>query len=479
MRHRERVPILEALVDWNKKKPISYHVPGHKNGEIIPSYRQAEDFFKHVMSIDATELTGLDDLHGAEGVIKEAEKLASELYGSVETRFLVGGSTVGNLAMMMAVCKQSDTVFVQKNCHKSIVNGLRLTKANPVFIIPEYDPRSQVATGLTVDRLKKAISLYPEASTLILTNPNYYGMSSDMENLIELAHKYNITVIVDEAHGAHFGKSALFPKNSVTHGADLVVHSAHKTLPAMTMGAYLHIVNDRYRSKVNDYLQMLQSSSPSYPIMASLDIARYYLSSLSDEQIEMITSEIDTFRTLLDRIPGVTVIDEHDQSICEIDPLKLTIQVKGLTGFQLAHELEQASIFPELADALNVLLVLPLAWKKEQFEKTIQVFKEVATRYRDNPVVSHKKIDIEEDITTPAYSFEELEKMNKRDIEVCEAEGHISAKAIIPYPPGIPVVLPGERFTGYHVRFLQNVMDEGGHVQGMIGNTITTAIEEE
>ncbi|WP_270182924.1 aminotransferase class I/II-fold pyridoxal phosphate-dependent enzyme [Alkalihalobacillus sp. CinArs1] len=478
MRDQNRVPLLEALSVWSKRDPISYHVPGHKNGAIIPAMEQAEEVFKHVMAIDATELTGLDDLHDAYGVIKEAEELASELYGSAQTRFLVGGSTAGNLAMMMAVCQQGDTVFIQKNCHKSIINGLRLTKAKPVFISPEMEHRSQVATGITVGSLKEAIRIYPEARTLVLTNPNYYGMSVEIEKVIALAHEHHLTVIVDEAHGAHFGKSGYFPKSSIAHGADLVVHSAHKTLPAMTMGAYLHVVNEDYRSKVNDYLQILQSSSPSYPIMASLDLARYHLSSLTHEQLTQIVSEVDWFKKSLNHIDGVTVIDHATSSVSTIDPLKVTVQVKGLSGFQLADELEQESIFPELADSLNVLLVLPLAPKQENYKKTIQVFKEIALKSRTNPVISYN-IEIDKEISTPAYSFEELEKMSKREIEVKEAIGKISAKAVIPYPPGIPVVMPGERFTSKHVKFLLNVLSEGGHVQGMMGNTITIALEEE
>ncbi|WP_377887173.1 aminotransferase class I/II-fold pyridoxal phosphate-dependent enzyme [Alkalihalobacillus sp. R86527] len=479
MRDQNRVPLLEALTDWSEKNPISYHVPGHKSGKVIPSIGNAEEVFKHVMSIDATELTGLDDLHDAYGVIKEAEELASELYGTVQTRFLVGGSTAGNLAMMMAVCQEGDTVLVQKNCHKSIINGLRLTKAKPVFLAPDIENKSQVATGVPVDRLAQAIAMYPEASTLVLTHPNYYGMSNDMEKLITLAHKNHMTVIVDEAHGAHFGKSRFFPQSAINYGADLVVQSAHKTLPAMTMGAYLHTVNEKYALKVNDYLQMLQSSSPSYPIMASLDLARYYLSSLSNEEIELIISEIEDFKIRLDRIKGVTVINTTNSGIHDIDPLKVTLQVKGLTGFQLADELEQESIFPELADTLNVLLVLPLASKKHDYEKTVRVFKEIAIRYDSNPFVSYNNKEIDEEITKPAYSFEEMEKMNKRDKDVSDIEGYISAKAITPYPPGIPVVMPGERFTGQHVTFLQSVLSEGGHVQGMKGNEITTAVEEE
>ncbi|MCA0989589.1 aminotransferase class I/II-fold pyridoxal phosphate-dependent enzyme [Guptibacillus algicola] len=479
MRDQNRVPLLEALTDWRKNNPISYHVPGHKSGSVIPGIGHAEELFKHVMSIDATELTGLDDLHDAYGVIKEAEELASELYGTAQTRFLVGGSTAGNLAMMMAACQEGDTVLVQKNCHKSIINGLRLTKAKPVFIAPDTENKSQVATGVTIDRLREAIEMYPEAKTLVLTYPNYYGMSIDIEKLITLAHQHHITVIVDEAHGAHFGKSRFFPNSSIEYGADLVVHSAHKTLPAMTMGAYLHIVNEAYALKVNDYLQMLQSSSPSYPIMASLDLARYYLSSLEDEKLDLITSKINHFKTELGLIKGVSVICKSNKGIIDIDPLKVTIQVKGLTGFQLAEELEQEGIFPELADSLNVLLVLPLASKQKEYEKTIRVFKEIANKSYKNPVVSYNNIEIDEELTSPAYSFQELEKMNKREKDINDVVGLICAKAITPYPPGIPVVMPGERFTGQHVMFLQSVLSEGGHVQGMVGNDITTAVEEE
>ncbi|WP_347548171.1 aminotransferase class I/II-fold pyridoxal phosphate-dependent enzyme [Pseudalkalibacillus hwajinpoensis] len=475
----DKAPLFEALMNWKESRPVSYHVPGHKNGIVFSTYQGADEVYKSLLEIDATELTGLDDLHAADGPIRKAEELTADLYGSIDSRFLVGGSTAGNLAMLMAICKEGDYVFVQKNCHKSIWNGLRLSKANPIFLSPELEPDSQVATGITLALLQKALVLYPEVKVIVLTNPNYYGMSRNLKEIISYAHDNGVSVLVDEAHGAHFVNDAYFPGSAIRQGADVVVHSAHKTLPAMTMGSYLHIGNDTYRDAINDYLQIFQSSSPSYPIMASLDLARLYLASLSEGDIEQILDGIRMIKRQLGKMNGVKVIGEFSTAFERLDPLKLTVQIDGLTGYELARKLEQEGIFVELADPLNVLLVLPLAFVPEQFKETIEAFERIVSKQQQPRKAFPFHNLVGEDITTPAYSFVKLETMTKKQIELKGAAHLVAARAIIPYPPGIPVVMPGERLSTDVIRLLEAVVQGGGHVQGMKENTIEIAIEEE
>lgn len=479
--HIEKAPLFEALTKWKDKEPVSFHVPGHKNGAVFSKYWNADQLYRGLLSIDATELHGLDDLHAADGPIREAELLTADLYSSKDSRFLVGGSTAGNLAMLMAVCSEGDQVFVQKNCHKSVLNGIRLSKACPIFLSPVIDSESQVATGVTIDILQKAIATYPRVKAIVLTNPNYYGMTIDLTPIISYAHKHSVAVLVDEAHGAHFAREPYFPRSAVQLGADLVVQSAHKTLPAMTMGSFLHVGNEEFRDAVNDYLELFQSSSPSYPIMGSLDLSRHYLSSLSDKQLEQIVREINTFREQLKTVSGITVIDKKGTAYDQLDPLKITVQVKDMSGYELAAQLEKEGIFVELADPLNVLLVCPLASLPAHFEKARIVFDQIVNREGDtnSEVVSHRLHWLEEDITFPAYSFIELETMDKEEVDFKKAAGSIAAKAIIPYPPGIPIVMPGERISMRSLRMLETVIQGGGHVQGIKENRIKIAIEEE
>ncbi|WP_394176172.1 aminotransferase class I/II-fold pyridoxal phosphate-dependent enzyme [Guptibacillus hwajinpoensis] len=479
--HIKKAPLFEALTKWKEKEPVSFHVPGHKNGAVFSKDWNADQLYRGLLSIDATELSGLDDLHAAEGPIREAEQLTAEFYGSIDSRFLVGGSTAGNLAMLMGVCSEGDQVFVQKNCHKSVLNGLRLSKACPVFLSPVVDSESQVATGITIDTLRKALATYPSVKAIVLTNPNYYGMTIDLKPIISYAHEHGVAVLVDEAHGAHYAREPYFPRSAVQLGADLVVQSAHKTLPAMTMGSYLHVGNAVFRKAVNDYLELFQSSSPSYPIMGSLDLSRHYLSSLSDDKLVQIVSEINTFREQLKTLSGITVIEKNGKAYDQLDPLKITVQVRGLSGYELAAQLEKEGIFVELADPLNVLLVCPLASLPDHFEKARMAFDQIVSGVgnTNTEIVRHSVHWLEEDITFPAYSFIELETMNKEEVNFKKAAGSIAARAIIPYPPGIPIVMPGERISMRSIRMLETVIQGGGHVQGMNENRIEIAIEEE
>jgi len=234
---QDETPLYSALSKHKNQNPISFHVPGHKNGALFPEIASKD--FDHILKLDVTELTGLDDLHDAEGVIAQAEELTADLYGVLHSSFLINGSTVGNIAMILGTCSKGDRVLVQRNSHKSIINGLQLAEVQPIFISPEYDDLIKVPTGVSFHSVKKGIEEYPDTKAIIVTYPNYYGHAIELRSILELAHERNIPVLVDEAHGAHFILEG-FPESAVTLGADIVIHSAHKTLPAMTMGSFLH-----------------------------------------------------------------------------------------------------------------------------------------------------------------------------------------------------------------------------------------------
>uniref|UniRef100_UPI000A528DA5 aminotransferase class I/II-fold pyridoxal phosphate-dependent enzyme n=1 Tax=Paenibacillus dakarensis TaxID=1527293 RepID=UPI000A528DA5 len=277
-RNREEAPLVEALLAYRNHAAKSFHVPGHKNGKAYDGIEEAR-ILHDVMKIDVTEISGTDDLHHPEGVIREAQELAADCFGAEESFFLVGGSTSGNLAMVLTVCQQpGDILLLQRNVHKSVLNGLMLAGARAVFLEPEIDKDSGLAVTPSVETIKAAIAAYPDARGVLLTSPNYYGMSCDLKPIAELCHAYHIPLLVDEAHGAHFGMHPDLPEGALSSGADVAVQSTHKMLAAMTMGAMLHVQGPFInRGLLRQRLAMVQSSSPSYPVMASLDLARRML----------------------------------------------------------------------------------------------------------------------------------------------------------------------------------------------------------
>lgn len=467
MNNQFQTPLLDQLILHSEKQPVSFHVPGHKYGELFPE--RGNPYFQSLLKLDATELTGLDDLHSPEGVILEAEQLLAQLYQSKKSFFLVNGSTSGNLAMILATLAEDDVVLVQRNSHKSIMNGIRLAKARPVYLNSDYDSNTMVASGISFETIRAAIQSYPDAKALILTYPNYYGMVYNLKDIITLAHEHQIPVLVDEAHGVHFVVGEPCPPSAVTLGADIVVQSAHKTLPAMTMGAFLHY-NSKVVSleKLSYYLQMLQSSSPSYPIMASLDVARSYVGTFSQEDKRFLVDRIYAFREAISSIEGLTVFPSENH-----DPLKMIIRAKGYSGFELQEMFESHGVYAELADPFNVLFVLPLIKNGNAEGLNIaitRIEKAMKTKVYSNKLEGAwhlPEFRVNPDpIEELAVSFKEMANREQEFIALSDAVGEICAESIIPYPPGIPMILPGQRVRREHLENLEYLLTQGAKIQG-------------
>ncbi|MFI8578159.1 aminotransferase class I/II-fold pyridoxal phosphate-dependent enzyme [Rossellomorea aquimaris] len=456
-RDHGRTPLIEAIEKHRSAKPISFHVPGHKNGLLMDD----QPFYQS----DVTELSGLDDLNDPHEAIREAEDLLTDVYGTMNSYFLVNGSTVGNIAAILASCSPGDPVFVQRNCHKSVLNGIKLAKAVPILIETEWNDEG-TALGIRLDALKEALKAFPRVKACVLTYPTYYGFTYNIDQIIEELHKHDVTCIVDEAHGAHFTLGSPFPESAIECGADIVVHSAHKMLPAMTMGSYLHITSPRVSErKVKEYLTMLQSSSPSYPIMASLDYARSYIGTFTKEDKEQNLKEINKFVQALEGVHPQLIVKGTD------DPLKVVMKLAGRSGYTLQQLLESEGIYPELADPDYVLLILPLLKRNRSFP-----YQEAINRIRmalgNEPII--EKIKIHETnrsnsqvlYTTLALSFEDMEEKEEALIPLHAAEGEISAGMVTPYPPGIPLLIPGERITSHAIERLTEYVKNKANIQG-------------
>ncbi|WP_047980695.1 aminotransferase class I/II-fold pyridoxal phosphate-dependent enzyme [Ornithinibacillus contaminans] len=458
-RNQQQMPLMEQLISFAKKEPLSFHVPGHKNGAVFPDDIKA--YFESILPLDVTELTGLDDLHAPQGVISEAAQLAADFFGAEHTFFLVGGSTVGNLAMILAACAPGDKIIVQRNCHKSVMNGLELSGANPIFISPEYDPSVQRYTAPSYSTVEQAITEHPDAKALVLTYPDYFGQTYPIKEMIELAHHHQIPVLVDEAHGVHFALGEPFPTSALALGADIVVQSAHKMAPALTMASYLHIKSN-FLSKelVGHYLQMLQSSSPSYLVMASLDSARAYLATRTENDRENILTSAHQVKRMFQH-------GEHWEVVTSNDPLKITLQMKdGLSGFAVADAFEAHGIYPELATDRQVLFIHGLKGfeKSEKLQKTIKSLNEQLKKQPNHATIDTSDL-FTETIQQLAVTYQQMHRLRTKTVLIEHAKDQVAAEAIIPYPPGIPVILKGERITEEQIRLIQHLIQQGATFQ--------------
>ncbi|MGE7880008.1 aminotransferase class I/II-fold pyridoxal phosphate-dependent enzyme [Peribacillus muralis] len=462
-----QTPLFDAMSAFYKNKPISLHVPGHKNGRVFNE--KGQKLYNTLLGIDATELNGLDDLHAPEGAILEAEQLLADLYGVKKSYFLVNGSTVGNMAMILATCNEGDKVLVQRNCHKSILHALMLANVQPIFLRPVFHEEWGVAGGVAPKLIGEALRAHPDAKAIVVTYPNYYGLGEDMSEVVKLAHQRGIPVLVDEAHGAHFQLGDPFPDTAIMAGADAVVHSAHKTLPAMTMGSYLHI-HSAYidADQVSFYLQMLQSSSPSYPIMGSLDLARAYLASFNLDDKNELKRKIKDFRGELAALRSIKLLEAPARTL--FDPLKVVIQSKnGLSGFELQQLCEAKGIFTELADPNNLLLILPLLKMDTDFP-----FHEIIQNINNGTLgISGSGDGIQANGWVDGSSMTGLEmpyslmKQRKpKPVGFREAIGKVSAEMVIPYPPGIPLIMSGEMIAAEHITGLEGLMRLGARFHG-------------
>ncbi|MCM3758931.1 aminotransferase class I/II-fold pyridoxal phosphate-dependent enzyme [Sporosarcina aquimarina] len=471
MDHTKR-PVVEALQTFLGAQPVSFHVPGHKHGMLS---RLPEDF-KAALRYDITELTGLDDLHAPTEMLAEAQMMLADVYGADQSFFLVNGSTVGNLAMIRTICEPGDTLLVQRNAHKSIFHAVELSGAQAILLTPEWDEATCTAGAVSTTTVEDALERYPDAKGIVVTYPTYYGTTgSDLQTIVEKAHEKGIPVLVDEAHGAHFVIGSPFPVSALRLGADIVVQSAHKTLSAMTQASFLHVNSQLVDiDRLARILSMLQTSSPSYMLLASLDDARAMIAAYSEEDKQAFLVWRGEFIDQLSKIKDLEVIETED-------PLKILLRQKEESGYTFQRSLEEMGIYTELADERQVLFVLPLLPKAISYPTDSicgAVESAVQRLQRDTEQVSEEDESNEEEsrkliITTSSHS--------KKDTEWVPAEsanGYQVATAIIPYPPGIPLVLSGEQLNAQLIQEVCHMMDSGARFQGAVRvNGPTTEFE--
>jgi arginine decarboxylase len=467
---QRRAPLFEALERHAGRRPHPFHVPGHKMGTSFDAHGRAR--FHAILPIDLTEIAGLDDLHQPEGVIAEAQELAAEAFGAEWTRFLVGGSTAGNLALIMTVCKPGEKILVQRNCHKSVYHGIIMARAVPVFIVPAVDWESGVAAGLRREDVERTLAAHPDAKAVFLTNPTYYGMGIDLAKMAATVHRFGVPLLVDEAHGAHYGFHPALPPSAMQCGADAAVQSTHKMGTSMTMSSMLHVQGPRIdRDRLQRILAMIQSSSPSYPLMASLDLARRHMVLEAKKELERVLPLVDRLRERIATLDWLRLpVQAENSGYTTHDPLKLllSLRTRAWTGYELQKLLEEARIYPELAEPAHVLLAASTGTSMADVEHVWQLLESV-----DVPPMLAGDAPVPVGLLASSFLREQAMPMHeafdapKRTVPLAEAAGRICAEMVIPYPPGIPLIAPGERIDAEVLALLQELAAGGARFHGI------------
>lgn len=443
-------------------------MPGHKLGKGIP-----DRFLNDLHLLDMTEIPGLDNLHFPHGVIKEAQDLAAKAFGADYTSFLVNGSTCGVHAAILGLCKPGDRLIVSRDCHKSVIGAMMLASVTPIYIAPEYDNLFRVSSLMLPSTVEHAIKNNPDAIGVIVTRPNYYGLCSDIGAISDVAHSYNKILIVDEAHGAHLKFSSRLPCCALDAGADVCIQSAHKTLPALTQGAYIHIKGDRVDvDKVNFVLRLIQTSSPSYIIMAFLDIARAIMENCGSELIENLLKEVNRFETMLCENTGFEIMSAHPLLSGHIDKTRIVVNVKntGKTGFIIEKMLRnQFNIQVEMSDVYNIVCIATVADGLKEFESLYLALNEIDKQFKNSTKFPDIKIK-EVKIPSQVVAQDKVMQCKCEKRKLAESMGKVSKGIITPYPPGVPVVCPGEIITQEAVEYIVNVIEAGGTVNGVTDN---------
>ncbi len=460
-------PLYEALRKYAASRPVPFHMPGHKLGRGFPAW-----YRKNLCRLDVTEIPDMDNLHSPTGVIAQAQRLAAEAFKADRTYFLVNGSTVGIHGAIYAACRPGERIAVARDCHKSVVDGIGLAGARPVYIKTLFNLNFGIPSVVDPAEVEKTLDENPDIAAVLITRPNYYGICSDLKAIERIVHSRGKLLIVDEAHGAHLAFSPRLPAPAMEAGADICVQSAHKTLPALTQGAYLHIRGSRVDSeRLEYYLDLAQTTSPSFLIMSSLDIAREIMQREGERRLGLLLDSIDRFKKDISALEGLLVLGPADVPKGELDAARLVINVRGLgmAGFEAEGLLRsEYKIQVEMSDLFNIVCISTVSDSPAFLRRLAGALKELA---RDShPGEGLPPVDLEElPLPEMAMAPGELTKLKTEKVELKKAVGRISAGMLIPYPPGIPVIFPGEVISGPVVDHILRIVALGGKVNGLDG----------
>lgn len=450
-----KTPLYSKLIEYSQSK-LAFHMPGHKFGSVagLDQINMAQ--------LDNTEAIGMDNLYEADGIIKDAMNLMADFYGSRESIFLTNGATTGILASILATCKEGDQLIVARNAHHSVWSALILAGISPIYISPEYLKEEDMLGEITAYTVEEAFKQYPEAKGILIVSPTYEGVVSDIEAIADVAHRYNRLLIVDEAHGAHFVLENGFPVSAVRKGADLVINSMHKTLPALTQSALLHICSERvsYESIISA-LRMVQTSSPSYVMMGLMDYIRGYIMEHKEEIIESYITSLIRFRQdLKNQLDVLTLIEFLPVERYDISKVIISTVHANINGYQLAETLnDKFNIAVEAALDNYIILMTTMADQEETLDK----LKEALISIDSQLQIQSRRESINSFITEKislGLNPRKIFYSPKEWIPLEECLNQVVAKNIMLYPPGIPIVAIGEQIKASDIKFINEFKDK-------------------
>ena len=480
---KRKLPLLQELLKYHDEKNLLLSMPGNKCGVGFLSDEIGKKFVNRLGFLDITEVDPLDNLHCPEGVIKEAQELLAKTYKAKKAYFLVNGSSSGNLAAIFSAFDEGDEVLVERNCHKSIYNGLILRKLKVKYIEPIIDDENGVFLPPDKENIYKALRACLNPKGIILTYPNYFGITYDIKDIIIDLKLRGLKVIVDCAHGAHFGINERLP-NSVASLGDYVVLSAHKTLPALTQGSYL-LVNEE-NNELEFYLKVFMTTSPSYLIMASLDYARYYLVNYGNRDYERLIDVAESWKEKINKLKKVRILCKDDlneqykgkiitetkiksNEEYDIDLSRyILILPKGYSGHKLLDYLRNQKIQAEMSFSRGVVLILSPFNNEEDFKLIYEAILNLEMSSISGQIESKYFSDIPEKKLEPYEVF----KLKGEWCEVENCEGRTAKESIIPYPPGIPLVCPGEIISRKAVSIIKDYIINEKSILGVKENKI-------
>jgi len=461
-------PIVEAMKKYSFDGVLAFHTPGHKQG------RGAHEFLHELLTVEGLRrevslMEELDDLHEPRSCIKQAQKLAAKLWHADETIFFVNGTTSAIQAMILGTLKAGDLVFIPRNAHRSVISGLILSGAMPIFLPIEFDEELKVSLNVSVATIERAVKKYPQARAILIVSPNYYGVAADLEKISALAHKSEMILLIDEAHGAHLQFCEELPRSAMDSGADLAAQSTHKLLGALTQCSML-MFRKKFADRVKIAASLLQTTSPNQILLASLDIARLQMELEGREKVSRAVELSKRLRAEIKLIDGLKVFDAAENF--SLDATKVTVNVEnlGLSGYEAEKILrEELKVQCELSDAANLLFLITYADDERTISGLVDALKKLSSYRRK---ISPKPFLI------PNSSFL-IASLSPREtfyapVEVValkKAIGRICAEEITFYPPGIPLLMPGEKISAEVVEVIKNSV---GKVFGAADKTLLT-----
>lgn len=443
-----KAPIYEALEKYKSMRVVPFDVPGHKQGRGNP---ELTNFLgQKCLSVDVNSMKPLDNLVHPVSVIKEAEELAADAFGAQHAFFMVNGTTAAVQAMIMSVCKQGDKIIMPRNVHRSAINALIISGAIPVYVNPGVNKLLGIPLGMSVVEVQKAINENPDAKAIFLNNPTYYGICSDLRTITELAHRHNMYVLVDEAHGTHFYFGDNMPVSGMAAGADMSAVSMHKTGGSLTQSSFLLKSARLSTGHVRQTINLTQTTSGSYLLLSSLDISRRNLALDGKSIFKKVSSLAHYAREEINKIGGYYAFSTeliNGDSVFDFDQTKLSVYTReiGLAGIEVYDILrDDYGIQIELGDIGNILAIISVGDRELALERLVSSLSEIKRLYMKDKagMLDHEYINPDV-VMTPQQAF----YSNQHSVPIPDSTGYICGEFVMSYPPGIPILAPGERIT--------------------------------